>query len=82
VTAWISKSTVAGMPSSKPIQVSPGELRTAITTSPRMAIPNTLNSERPTSLFSMNGYSSTAASCAASRTAEGSRRANLSTRRT
>ena len=47
-----------------------------MTTSPRMAIPNTLNSERPTSLLSMNGYRSTPASCAASRTAEGSRRAN------
>ncbi|MDQ5832410.1 MAG: NAD(P)H-dependent oxidoreductase [Actinomycetota bacterium] len=33
----------------------PLELRTASTTSPRMAMPKTLNSARPTSLVSMNG---------------------------
>ena len=56
-------------------------LRTASTTSPSIAIPNTLNSDRPTLLLSMNGYSSTPASWAASSTADGSRRANLSTGR-
>ena len=61
VTAWMSSRTVAGAPSSTTTQVKPGELRTARTTSPRMQIPNTLNSERPTSL-TMNGYSNTPAS--------------------
>ena len=42
-------------------------------------MPKRLNSARPAPLSSMNGYSSTPASWAASRTAEGSRRANLST---
>ena len=37
-------------------------------------MPNTLNSARPTPLSSMNGYSSTALSWAANRTAEGCRR--------
>ena len=42
-----------------PTQVRPGELRTASTTSPRIAMPNMLNSARPTPLPSMNGYRST-----------------------
>ena len=36
-------------------------------------MPKTLNSARPASLLSMNGYSSTPASWAASRSADGSR---------
>ena len=45
---------MAGVPSSTPTQVSAGVLRTASTTSPRIRIPKTLNSARPT-LPSMNG---------------------------
>ena len=44
-----------------------------------MAMPKRLNRARPTPLPFMNGYSSTAASCAASRTADGSFLAILST---
>ena len=55
VTAWISRRTVAGAPSSTPNQVEAVELRTASTTRPRMAMPKTLNSARPTALPSMNG---------------------------
>ena len=62
-----------------PTQVRPGELRTASTTSPRIAMPNTLNNARPTPLPSMNGYRSTATSWAASRNADGWRRAIEST---
>ena len=42
-------------------------------------MPKTLNSERPTSLSIMNGYTSTATSWAASRSADGSRLARAST---
>ena len=45
-----------------PTHVSAGRARTASTTSPRIAMPKTLNSARPTSLSSMNGYSSSASS--------------------
>ena len=62
---------VAGIPSSRPIQVSAGVERTASTTRPSTAIPNTLNSARPP-LPSMNGYTSTPASWTASSTADGS----------
>ena len=71
--------TVAGSASRMLTQVRAGELRTASTTSPRIAMPNTLNSARPTSLSSMNGYSSTALSWAANRIAEGSRLTSEST---
>ena len=79
MTAWIKSSTVAGAPSARATQVSPGKLRTAITTSPRIAMPKTLNSERPTSFPSIAGYKRTPNSWAAKSTADGSRRANLST---
>ncbi len=45
-------------------------------------MPKTLNSARPTPLVSINGYSSTPASCAESRIADGSRRAIQNTRAT
>jgi hypothetical protein len=60
--------------------VSAGVLLTAMTTSPRNAIPSMASSARPTSLEIMNGYSSTAPSCANSSTAEGVLRMNVSTR--
>ena len=46
---------MAGTPKTTATQVNPGELRTASTTRPRMRIPKTLNSERPTSLSSIAG---------------------------
>jgi hypothetical protein len=71
--------TLAGTASRTTTHVSPGEERTARTTSPRIAIPKTLKSARPTSLPSMKGYSTTAASWATNSVAEGSRRAKAST---
>ena len=78
VTAWITSSTLAGSASRTPNHVHAGELCTASRTRPRIAMPKRLNSARPT-LPVMNGYSSTPPSWATSRTAEGSRRANLTT---
>ena len=75
----MTSSTQAGMPSRIVTPFSPGVERTASTTRPRIAMPKTLNSARPTSLSIMNGYASTAASWALSSSRDGSRLARAST---
>src|SRR4051812_1924159 len=71
VTAWTTRSPVAGSASRTPTQVRPGEYRTDHSASRTTRTPNALKAARPMPDEFIAGYATTPMSWTANRIAEG-----------